>query len=179
MHSLPFLLVKAFSRNTRESKIEKTHLPGRPIRAPGGSPAGLDRTRKGSSPDGGKRNLRPASIPACECGGEAFSPGRSSPAGPLSFVGLPPGGLNSPLLQNAKGDPCLSYFGIICNLRPAQTRLLGPLMNLPVPPSEPYITPPRTSISDVWPSNPRAFAFPGPVFPAATSQVRGSIGQSL
>jgi hypothetical protein len=83
---------------------------------PGGSPAGLDRTRRKFSPDGGRRNLSPPSIPASECGGEAFSPGKSSPAGPLSFLGLSPGGLNSHLFQNLKGDPCLFYFGLIYNL---------------------------------------------------------------
>jgi hypothetical protein len=103
-------------RFTEESKIEKTYLLCRQILAPGGSPAGLDRTRRKFSPDGGRRNLSPPSIPASECGGGAFSPGKSSPAGPLSFLGLSRGGLISRLFQNSKGVPCLFYFGLIYNL---------------------------------------------------------------
>jgi hypothetical protein len=101
------------NRWTKESKIEKTYLMGRQMRAPGGSLAGLDRTRRGSFLDGGRRNLNPPSILASECGGKAFSPGKSSPAGPLSFLGLPPGGMNSRLTPNSKSDPCLFYFGLI------------------------------------------------------------------
>ena len=101
---------------TKESKIEKTCLLGRQIRAPGGSPAGLARTRRESSLDGGRRNLSASSIPTSESGGEALSPGPSSPPGPLSFLGLPPGGLNFHLFRNSKGDPCLFYFGLIYNL---------------------------------------------------------------
>jgi hypothetical protein len=55
-------------------------------------------------------------MPASECGGEAFSPGQSSPAGPLPFLGLPPGGLDSHLFQDLKADPCFFHFGLIYNL---------------------------------------------------------------
>jgi hypothetical protein len=50
-----------------------------------------------------KTFLSPPSIPGYEGGGEAFSPGRPSPAGPLSFLGLPPGGDESRLHPEING----------------------------------------------------------------------------
>jgi hypothetical protein len=70
--------------------MEKTYLLGRGTDRPRGSPAGLDRTRRWSSLGRVRRNLDLSSIPVSEGGGAAFSPGPSSPAGPLSFLGLPP-----------------------------------------------------------------------------------------
>jgi len=58
---------------------------------PGGSPAGLDWTRQWSFLVGGGKNLCRPPIFTLDAGGKAFSLGSSSPAGPLSFLDLPPG----------------------------------------------------------------------------------------